>query len=327
MTQAPPELSPVYAVFGDDAFLMRQAVDSVVARAFGEGTAAMGPTRIDGDTAELADVLDELQTLSLLGDMRMVIVEGGDDFITRYRKQLETYCAKPAGDACLILLCRSMPKNTRLYKAIAKGGRVVECKSPKGQQVVTWMMKRCKDAHGKTLERPAALRLRELVGNGLEGLDNELAKLSMYVGQRPAISAEDVDALVGRHREEVIFRVTDAMSAGDMTGALRAWEQVLATDRAAPMRAIAALASAIRRLLQAKQAIDAGESPQAWAPQFGPNRQAFMDRIGAASADRLKQQLMDLHAADLESKTGLTQVDIAIEAFVVKHTARSRRRA
>ncbi len=327
MNSAGSSSPPVCAVFGDEPFLKRQAVERVVSRALRDDPESMGPTRLDGESAELADALDELQTLSLLGGPRVVIVEEADAFITRYRKQLEQYCAKPAEGACLILVCKSLPRNTRLHKQIAASGEVMDCPVPKGQRVTSWIRQRCKECYAKDIVAEAVARLRDLIGNGLEALDSELAKLAVYVGARSRIELEDVETLVGLHREEAVFRVTDAMSAGDAAGALRAWEHVLVTDRAAPMRAIGGLASGIRRLLEAKQTIEAGASPDALVPRFEPAKSLFLRRLKATSAGRLKEQLTDLLQADLDTKTGLSDAAHAVEAFIVKHTARAGRPA
>ena len=324
MTSDQPFVPPVNAVFGEEFFLKRQAVKGIVARALRDDPDSMGPTRVDGETAELADALDELQTPSLLGGCRVVIVEDADTFITRYRKQLEAYCSKPAQGACLVLVCRSLPRNTRLHKQIAARGEVFECAVPKGRQVSAWIVQRGRQTYSKAIDGDAVARLRDLVGGSLEALDNELAKLAVYVGGRPAITLEDVETLVGLRREEAVFRVTDAMSAGDTAGALKAWGHVLTTDRAAPMRAIGGLASAIRRLLEAKQAADAGRSPEALAPRFEPARSLFIRRLNSVTVGQLQQQLSDLHQADLATKTGLTDVAHAVETFIVKHAATAR---
>ncbi|MHC4234266.1 MAG: DNA polymerase III subunit delta, partial [Planctomycetota bacterium] len=242
-------------------------------------------------------------------------------FITRYRKQLEAYCAAPTGGGCLILVCNSLPRNTRLYRAIAASGEVIECRPPGPQQVGSWIVQRGRDACGKQVDRAAAARLRELVGNDLGTLDNELGKLAAYVGARGQIGVADVDALVGQHREETVFRVTDAMAAGNAAGALHAWEQVLATDRAAPMRAIGGLASGIRRLLEAKQAVAAGTPVRALVPRFGRDPGLLARRLDSVTIEHLKEQLCDLYETDLATKTGLADVDRAVETFVVKHTA------
>lgn len=318
---------PVYAVLGEDPFLRRQAVDRILDLALRDDPGALGPTRIDGDTAELADALDELQTYSLLGGRRVVIVEDADGFITRYRKQLEKYCSAPTEDATLVLLCRSMPRNTRLYKIIAEKGDISVCTPPRGRETVNWISQRARQEHQVAIDQQAVARLRELIGDHLEALDGELAKLSLYVADRKRVTVEDVEALVGLHREEAVFRVTDAMANGDVAGALKAWEHVLATDRAAPMRAIGGLGAAIRRLLAARQAIDSGASAQSVAASAGAFRNQFLRQVQATNANALQRQLEDLYQADLRSKTGLADVDKEIEVFIVKHTENRRRPA
>jgi DNA polymerase-3 subunit delta len=255
----------------------------------------------------------------------VVIVEQADDFISRYRKQLEEYCNKPSESGCLILVCRSLPRNTRLYKIITACGEVIECAALRGQAVVAWIGQRSREAYGKALDRNAAAQLRELVGSDLESLNNELGKLAVYVGARDRIEPADIEALVGHHREEAVFRVTDAMAAGDVAEALRAWEHVLATDQAAPMRAIGGLAFGIRRLLEAKEAVAAGESIGAVARRLGTNPSILARRLEGAAIEELKQQLSELYEADLATKTGLAEVGPAVESFIIKHTTTHRR--
>jgi len=324
MTSTKPSLRPVYAVFGAEQFLKRQALRRIVNLALGDDPGAMGPTRIDGETAELADALDELRTLGLLGDRRVVIVESADEFISKYRKPLETYCAKPTGDGCLILLCNSLPRNTRLRRAITESGEVIECRPLAPGQVGRWIVRRCRDASGKVIEAAAAERLRELAGNDLGMLASELDKLAAYVGGREQIAVADVEVLVGHHREETVFRVTDAMSAGDAAGALQAWEQVLATDRAAPARAIGGLAYVIRRLLDAKEAVAAGTPVSKVAPRMRQDANVLARRLKNVTVEQLQRQLCELYDTDLAAKTGMAKVERAIETFIVKHTAAGR---
>ncbi|MCH7814346.1 MAG: DNA polymerase III subunit delta, partial [Planctomycetes bacterium] len=278
---------------------------------------SMGPTRIDGETAELADALDELRTLGLLGDRRLVIVDPADAFITKYRKQLEAYCAAPADGGTLVLVCRSLPRNTRLHKAIAAAGEVVECAALRPRDVGPWIVLRSREAYAKAVDAQAATRLRDLAGDDLGLLDNELAKLSIYVGGRDRIGLDDVEALVGQHREEKVFRVTDAMAAGDVRAAMTAWQKVLATDRAAPARAVGGLSYVIRQLLEAKQASQSGRTVNA---RFGRDPASAAARLGQADVHQLQRQLCDLYELDLACKTGLAEVGPAIETFIVKHT-------
>ena len=75
MTASVSSFCPVHVVYGPEAFLKQEAVRALIAAVLGEQTDTLGPSRFEGDRAELADVLDEVRTLSLLGEMRVVVVE------------------------------------------------------------------------------------------------------------------------------------------------------------------------------------------------------------------------------------------------------------
>jgi DNA polymerase-3 subunit delta len=162
--------------------------------------------------------------------------------------------------------------------------------------------------------------LRELSGDNLGVLDSELAKLALYVGGRQTIEPADIEALVGNNREENVFAVLDAMAAGDAGRALQYWEQVLATDRAAPGRAIGGLAWGVRRLLQAKHALAAGASLAQLARQFFTDPALLKRRLDRVSVEQLERRLTDLLQADLDAKTGFSRVDSSVEKFIVMHT-------
>ncbi len=313
---------PVYAVVGHDRFLRSEALEGIL-RTLAPHMDTLGPTRVDGENATLADLLDEVRTPSLLGGKRVVIVDDADDCIIAYREKLEKYCAEPASGGCLIFLCDSMPKNTRLRKIIAGGGQVIECEPLKGRAVVSWIVRRARNVHGKRVNDSAAQLLKEHVGDSLAGIDTELAKLAAYVGDRAEITPQDIAAATGEHREEKVFVVLDAIADGDAVTALRAWEQVWATDRAAPGRALGGLAWAVRNLLRMRRGLDEGTDLGKIAPKFA-DLAILRKRLARTSVERLHEQQRDLLAADLASKTGLSTVDVAVERFIVKHSSKSR---
>jgi len=322
MPAASVVVHPIYAVVGQDRFLRSEALEGIL-RALASHMDTLGPTRVDGENASLADLLDEVRTPSLLGGRRVVIVDDADECIRAFREKLENYCAAPASGGCLIFLCDSMPRNTKLRKIISGGGQVIECEPLKGRAVVSWIVRRAKEVHGKRLIDSAAQVLKEHVGDSLSGIDTELAKLAAYVGDRAEITPQDIDAATGEHREEKVFAVLDAVADGDTVGALRAWEQVWATDRAAPGRAIGGLAWAVRNLLRMRRGLDNGADIGSVAPKFA-DLKALGKRLERSSAKQLCDQQRDLLAADLASKTGLSTVDVAIERFIVKHSSKPR---
>ncbi|RJP40603.1 MAG: DNA polymerase III subunit delta [Phycisphaerales bacterium] len=288
-------MAAVYAIYGKEPFLRRQALRNLL-RSAERAEADVQQTTFDGEFAVLSDVLDEVRTYSLLGGRRVVIVDDAGDFITRYRPSLEKYCQSPAESGTLVLLVETFPKTTKLYKIISSAGQVVECVAPQGRAVPGWLVRQCNEAYGKTLAMDAAVRLRELTSDSLGELDCELAKLAVYVGDRPRIERRDVDALVADYHEENVFALLDAMNAGHAQAAIERWRQVLATDRAAQGRSIAGLAWGVRQQLN--------------------------QRLDPATRRALERRLADLLDADVNVKTSASDIGAAIEKWIVRHSAR-----
>lgn len=317
---ADPTLQPICVIYGKGEFLRREAFNRLAKRELGDGDPAVNLRRFDGVSASCAEVLDEVRTYTLMGGRRVVVVDDADKFISANRERLERFAANPAESGCLILICGAFDARTRFYKAVKKTGEMVDCTPSQGQQLHSWLMSRSRDMHGKRLGHQAATSLREHAGSSQEGLDQELAKLSLYVGPRGEITSEDVEKLVGRYREQTVFAVMDAVADGNAKRALREWHQVLATDRAAAGRAIGGLAWAVRRMLEARARIDAGESLHAVARSVWTVPDVLARRMKRSTARQCEDQLLDLLSADLDSKTGLGHFAGAVEKFIVKHS-------
>ena len=133
---SPAELSkvPVTVLFGGERYLKTMAIKQIVAGA-AQGKEGddfdMGIARLEG-TAEWADVMDELCTVSLFGGggPKLVVLDNGDDFVKRNREKLEDYVNQPRGNGTLVIVVGAWAKNTRLFKAIDKAGMQVQCDPP-----------------------------------------------------------------------------------------------------------------------------------------------------------------------------------------------------
>lgn len=312
-------MSSVVAIVGNEPFLRSEALARVLEPLKAE-MGELGATRFEGDRATAADVLDEVRTPSLLGGRRVAIVEDADDFISANRDLMERYCSAPVEDSVLILLCNSLPRNTKLYKIVDAKGQIITCEVPKGVAFASWITQRALNTYEKKIAPAAVQSLRRLLGDSAGWIDAELGKLASYIGDRPDITAADVNELTDQRREEKVFGIMDAMAGGDAAQALCLWNQVLETDRAAPGRAIAGLALKIRQMIEACDELAAtGQVYKSAARMFmeAHDLRRRLERIGKME---LLAQQRDLLRADLAVKTGLSSLPLAIEQFIVKHS-------
>ncbi|MBN2447121.1 MAG: DNA polymerase III subunit delta, partial [Phycisphaerae bacterium] len=227
-----PDPHLVYVVCGAEAFLKREAINAISDRALAGADRALALTEYDGASAALAlaEVLDELRTLPFLAPRRLVIVRNADPFITRYRQELEDYAEKPSPTGVLLIECKSLPANTRLYKRVQAVGQVIKCDAPKRSAIPAWLVSRSRETYNLPLDRAAAAMLCDLVGPDIGLLDGELLKLSLYVGGRGRITTADVESAVGQHREEQVWGILSAVAAGNEARAMTLWEEVWQTD-------------------------------------------------------------------------------------------------
>lgn len=309
----------VCAVVGADPFLRNEALARLVG-AVRDEMDELGPTRCDGSQATAADVLDEVRTPSLLGDRRVVIVEDADDFISANRAALEKYCASPADSGCLILLCDSLPRTTRLHRVLSESNGIIVCDAPRGAAFAAWIAQRCQKEYGKRIVPQAAQLLRRLLGDSPGWIDAELGKLAAYVGDRNDIATADVEELTDHRREQKVFAVLDAVIDGDTQAGLDRWAYVLPFVRPAPPMAIGGLASSIRKYIAARQAVDSGGDLTGIAKSMFMDEAVLRRRVQRIPLRLLLGMQRDMLAADLAVKTGLSTFESAIERFIVKHS-------
>lgn len=318
-TKSNPAACPsICVIYGNDDFLRAEALGRVMEDVLGGDRDNMGLAEFDGDTAELRDVLDECRTASLLASTRLVIVRDADDFVSANREVLEKYFKAPSPTSVLVLVCRSWPRTTRLYKAAEQLGGNIACEAPKPAAMPSWIIERGQQAYGCRIDAGAARRLADLVGPQLGLLNMELSKLATYVAPRTQISEADVEELVGESRTEVVFRIADAICAGDSRRALELWDQVISHDRDAEYRAVGGLAYAFRRLAEAKRQVEQGVPVFDVARKMGPFTDASrlgreLQRFSLRQWEDLMVRLLEI---DLANKTGLGGPQLAIEKLI-----------
>ena len=200
--------APVYALVGADAFLQLQKLREVLA--------ALPPdvqrVDVDGERAELADVLDDLRSFAMFGGGKVVVVRDADAFISRFREQLEEYVASPSDSATLVLRLTSLPENQRIYKAIAKVGQVRGLQPAAGPEAVGGRSTR-RPRTRSTIAPDAAEVLAELIGADLGRLDTELAKLAIAADGRRSTPTRCA-AAVAFQREREMWEMTNELAAG-----------------------------------------------------------------------------------------------------------------
>lgn len=297
-SSTPEEIGPLVVLYGPQRSLKRSVLESITKSVLGaDEDDDAGLTRYSGKEAELKTVLDSVSTISMWGDRRLVLVDDADEFVTKNRSGLENYVAKPARKSVLVLIVKSWPKNTRLAKAAAKAGLVVDCSDLKGGQLVRWLVDVSQAEFDKQLTRDGAGLMVELAGSDIGMLEQELSKLSAYVGSRPKIGVEDVRALVGGWKAETTWSMLNSLRDDDLPAALVYLDKLLVSGEA-PQKILGGVTFVFRKFAEATENARDG-MPLAAAlkaagvfPRDVDRAGRYLRRVGRPSAEKLYSRLL-----------------------------------
>lgn len=283
---------------------------------------------LDGATAQLAEVLDELRGYSMLGRYKLVIVDEADAFLKTHREPIERYAKNPVDHATLVLRSEAWNRGN-LDKLIAKVGAVVKCDPPSAADAAKWLMERATAEHGRAIERDAAAALVERLGPDMMRLESELAKLAVTGdaagNMEGPMTRAMVEASVGRSSEEKAWAVQEAVltallerRAGGAIAKVHELIDVAGNDAVPVTWAVADL---MRKLAVGASMREAGvpegvivKRLKLWGPSAASVSRLWRV-LGAREAAGLLHRALEL---DARSKSGLGDAVGNLETFCVQ---------
>lgn len=134
------------------------------------------------------------------------------------------------GQNYLLLSAENVDKRKALFTFIKKHGLIVDCfvetKSSstaalkEQKEVLRGLAQKTLVSFGKKIEPRAMEMLFERVGFHPVAVVMELEKVALFVLDRPLISCADIEAMVGRTREDALFELTEAFGNRQLAATL-----------------------------------------------------------------------------------------------------------
>lgn len=329
-----PPPAAVLALVGDEPFLAGRMLlllrDRLVPD---EADRTWAWREFDGEQIEDSrDVFDEVATVPMFGDAtRVAVVRGADPFVTRCRPALEALAATARGARGMVVLAvKSLPSNTRLAKALAAAGGIVDLAVPQRTDLAAWVRQWASSHHRLALEPATAERLLERLGRDLGQVDQVLQRVAAArAADAGAVRPEEIDDVAGSAQERSAWGMVDDAASGDAKKALAALADLLAAGES-PVALLAQSATSLRRLATAARILapppGAPRPPSfdealkragvaAWPKALAQAREA-LQQLGRQRALRLPQALADLdRSLKGEASRGL-RARLALERLV-----------
>jgi len=242
-------LSPVVLVWGADEFTVKQRAREI----YQQWCADLGGLDheiIDAAVNNSGEALravarlrEALQTLpffgsskavwfqncSFLGDERAASAQAVMETLAELAQELKAFSWK---DVRLLISAAKVDKRKTFYKTLEKIGTVegyaglsIDDRDWAGQAEAIAL--RQLKSLGKAISDEALSELVASVGPNVRQLNNEVEKLTLFVGDRPRIEVGDVTAVVTRNKQARAFALGDALGDRDLPRLLRCLDEEL----------------------------------------------------------------------------------------------------
>jgi len=331
------KIRPVMVIDGPDAFTRRTLIESITESYSGGNR--VDTVRVESGTS-LADLLDECRTTSMFEPKKLVLVDpadwlfksgGGQDDGEAVggsggaRELILAYAQNPHPSALLVLVCDSWLKTTRLHKFLEADGAVLAAPLPRPADIAPWLNRRSWEYYKKKIDGAAASRLADLVGPDYLRLDSELCKLTLYAADKPSITVEMVEEMVGFQHEQKVWDFIDALAESDTSGSLARHAELLQMDARVTFTIVGAVYHWLGRVAAARELLDR-RLPDAQIIRelklFPPPRANqilnLARRWGLAGVQTAMAELL---AVDMAAKSSLGDPQRNMERFVVRLAA------
>jgi len=230
------EAASLILLHGDEDFLVDECIQAILEHTVDKGTRAFNLDVVYGSKVDVKEVVALASAFPMMSERRVVIVKELEKLASSdpAKELLSAYLQKPLESTSLVLVSLQPDFRKKPFTDLKKRAVLVECKGLYDNQIPDWVAQRVRQL-GKTAEPDACRLLQAYVGNSLRALQNEIDKLFIFVGEKKAISGEDVTAVVGASKGYTVFELQNAIGRKDLKEALTILQAMLQSGQSPQM--------------------------------------------------------------------------------------------
>lgn len=314
------QFKQVYLLYGEEAYLKKQYKARFIKAMLPEGD-TMNYACYEGKNTDIREVIDLAETLPFFAERRLIVFED-TGFFKSSGGDLADYIGEMPDTTYFIFIENEVDKRSKLYKAVKAKGYIAELGVQDESTLRRWIQGLVAKEGSQMAPADITYFLNK-VGTDMENITKELEKLFCYAIDRDKLTREDIDAVCTTQITNHIFEMVNAVAAKQQRRALDLYYDLLALKEP-PMRILFLLIREYRMLFQVKALMQQGCTKKEIAARAGIHPFAAGRYMEQAKKFRL-EELRDVmeEGADTEErvKTGFLADSLAVELFLVKHSA------
>ena len=228
------KIAPVYYLHGEEGFFIDEALD-LFAGYLPESDRPFNMFTFYASEKSPDDVMDICRRYPMMSDRLVVIVKEAQTAGGRWLNKLAPYVASPSTSTVLVVAARGEnPACKEFINAVKKvSGVDIEFKKEKESNINAILVDFLNSR--KLRYEPKALEMiREYVGTDLSRIYNEVAKMSVALGQGATVTPESVESLIGISTEYNNYELKRAIAGRDYVKAIKIAKHFTANQKNNP---------------------------------------------------------------------------------------------
>jgi DNA polymerase III subunit delta len=231
------KFKPIYWLEGEEDFFIDQVVEYAEHHILPESEASFNRTVFYGKDANWAEVVTACRRYPMFAERQVVLLKEAQHM--RDVEKLEIYIENPLSSTVFVVSYKEkkVDGRSKFAKLLKEKGEVFTTRKLYDNQLPEWTSELVQ-SKGYSISNKALLLLVDHIGNDLSRISNEIEKVLVNLQDRKNITEDDIEKYVGISKDFNVFELQEALSAKDISKAIRIIQYFESNPKAAPIQLV-----------------------------------------------------------------------------------------
>ena len=313
-------MSNIYVYICNDTYLLNEEKEKLIKE---KAIDEFNVSKYNFLDSEPLEIINEMMTVSLLGEGRMVIISNPEFLKSTYKnttvveKFINYFENENEYTVLVIYSDTDLDYKIKINSVLKSKANIKKISSIEGDNLNTWIINRLNE-FGYKIDPTAIVELIDRTDGDIMTINNELEKLMLYQTDKN-ISYNTVKLLVSRNLEDNIFNLLNAFVANDKKALFQIYEDFMTLNED-EMRIISAISNKLEEILYTKILVNKRTSKDDIAAYFKvkPGRAYYMIEAARKINDNTIKNLIErITKLDFDIKSGKIDKKLGLQLFIL----------
>jgi len=228
---------PLYWLEGEEEYFIDKAIHFAENNILSESESSFNLSIFYGKDANWATIVNACRRYPMFSDRQVVLIKEAQQM--KEIEKLETYIENPLVSTVLVIAYKEKKLDARkkFTKLVKEKGELLTTKKMYDSQLPQWTQALL-ESKGLSISQKGLALLVDHIGNDLNRIENEINKIRMNLGQRTAITEDEIEEYIGVSKDFNVFELQSALAEKDISRSIRIIQYFEANPKAAPIQLV-----------------------------------------------------------------------------------------